>query len=105
MGNTKSRRRQRDGQAGETTQEGVLVGAHTNIPNDAVPYTGPRHQYCFINVEATLSTQGQFERTQWWHFIRQCLLHLRWLDIIICCTSAGRTSVSVALAGRQSLSH
>ena len=57
MGNQHS---QQYGQAGGITQQGVRVGAHSNIPNDAVPYQGPRHQYCFINVEATLSTQGQF---------------------------------------------
>ncbi|XP_033640005.1 uncharacterized protein LOC117300350 [Asterias rubens] len=57
MGNQHS---QQYGQAGGITQQGVRVGAHSNIPNDAVPYQGPRHQYCFINVEATLSTQASF---------------------------------------------
>ncbi len=65
MGNKDSRRRLQYGHPGGLTQEGILVGAHTNIPNDAVPYTGPRHRYCFVNVEAMLSTQGQFERSQW----------------------------------------
>lgn len=46
-------------QPAAVTPEGVRVGAHSNLPVDAVPYTGPRYQYCFINVKAKLTGHGE----------------------------------------------
>ncbi len=45
-------------QPASVTPDGVRVGARSNPPDDVVPYTGPRYQYCFVNVVAKLSARG-----------------------------------------------
>ncbi|XP_022079833.1 uncharacterized protein LOC110973367 [Acanthaster planci] len=57
MGNEQS---QQYNSPGGVTQQGVRVGAHSGIPNDTVPYAGGQLQYCFVNVEAKLTTQATF---------------------------------------------